>query len=97
MRQNQKLLHSPYNKLKGFMREKEIVYSEMANLIGVTPTTISQKINGQSDFSLSEAELIKKLTELVMIFFSPKVAKTQRTYVRIIVRWAMGVQWYEVK
>lgn len=60
MRQNQKLLHSPYNKLKGFMREKGIVYAEIANLIGVTPTTISQKINGQSDFSLSEAELIKK-------------------------------------
>lgn len=55
----EKMMHEPYQKLKGFMRERSIVYADIAELLGVTPTTVSLKVNGQSDFSLSEAKLIK--------------------------------------
>ena len=56
MVEKKKLIHEPYNKLKGFMRENGIIYSHIAELLGVTPTTVSQKVNGQSDFTVSEAE-----------------------------------------
>ena len=52
-------IHEPYNKFKGFAREKNITYADIATLLGVTPTTVSMKINGYSDFYLSEQKLIK--------------------------------------
>ena len=60
MVEKKKLIHEPYNKLKGFMRENGIIYSHIAELLGVTQTTVSQKVNGQSDFTVSEAELIMR-------------------------------------
>lgn len=60
MVEKKKLIHEPYNKFKGFMRENGIIYSHIAELLGVTPTTVSQKVNGQSDFTVSEAELIMR-------------------------------------
>lgn len=55
-----KIVHEPYNKLKGFLYEKGITYDNVAHLIGVTASTVSMKINGYSDFYLSEQRLIKK-------------------------------------
>ena len=55
MVEKKKLIHEPYNK-----RENGIIYSHIAELLGVTPTTVSQKVNGQSDFTVSEAELIMR-------------------------------------
>lgn len=52
------LSHEPYQKFKGFMREKGLTYADVAALLGVTTTTVSFKVNGQSDFTLSEANLI---------------------------------------
>lgn len=54
------LIHEPYNKFKGFAREKGITYSDIAALLGITPTTVSMKINGYSDFYLSEQKLLGK-------------------------------------
>ena len=68
MVEKKKLIHEPYNKFKGFMRENGIIYSHIAELLGVTPTTVSQKVNGQSDFTVSEAELIMRTSK----FFCPE-------------------------
>lgn len=55
-----KKVHEPYNKFKGFAREKGITYEDIGKLIGVTPSTVSMKVNGYSDFYLSEQKLINK-------------------------------------
>lgn len=52
--------HEPYNKLKGFMRENGITVEDLANLLGLSPTTVSFKINGKSDFDLKELRLMIK-------------------------------------
>lgn len=81
MVEKKKLIHEPYNKLKGFMRENGIIYSHIAELLGVTPTTVSQKVNGQSDFTVSEAELImRKYNADSKIFFVLIVAYTITRY-----------------
>ena len=54
------LKHAPYNKFKGFMAENQIRYSDIGKLIGVSASTVSQKVNGYSDFYLSEQKMIKK-------------------------------------
>lgn len=74
-----KKIHAPYDKLKGWLRENRIVYKEIADLIGVSVPTVSAKINGDSDFFLSEVKLIKnryKPTE--DIFFISDVALKQQ-------------------
>lgn len=53
------LVHKPYQKLKGFFCEKGLTYGHVGCLLGVTATTISQKMNGYSDFYLSEFQKIK--------------------------------------
>lgn len=52
--------HLPYNRFKGFLREKGLTYQDIANLIQATAPTVSQKINGKSDFFWSEIQIISK-------------------------------------
>lgn len=51
-------IHKPYNKFKGWLRENNLTYNDIANVVGLSTTTVSAKINGQSDFTLSEINLI---------------------------------------
>lgn len=51
-------LHEPYNKLKGFMREKGITINDLSLLLGISPATVCLKINGKSDFYLREGNKI---------------------------------------
>lgn len=51
-------VHHPYNKFKGFLCERGLTYRDIGNLIGITPSTVSLKINGESDFYLSEQRII---------------------------------------
>ena len=75
-----KKIHEPYDKLKGWLREKRIVYKEIADLIGVSVPTVSAKINGDSDFFLSEVKLIKnRYKPEEDIFFIGDVALKQQT------------------
>ena len=53
-------IHEPYKKFKGFIREKGITYNDIAHLLGITTSTVSMKVNGYSDFYLSEQKLIEK-------------------------------------
>lgn len=55
-----KRIHEPYNRLKGFALENSITYAYISTLLGITPSTVSMKINGYSDFYLNEQKLIVK-------------------------------------
>lgn len=68
-------VHKPYTKLKNWFRDNNIRYSEVAALIGRTETSVMQKINGYSDFLLSEVQMIKNHYKLNNdIFFTDDVA-----------------------
>lgn len=58
MKSIETMKHKPYLKFKGYLREKQLTYSDLAELLAVRTSTISQKINGQSDFYLSEVCVI---------------------------------------
>lgn len=52
--------HPPYNSFKGFLAERGMTYKDIADLLGISVTAVGAKVNGKSDFSLSEALAIKK-------------------------------------
>ena len=53
-----------YNKLKGRIREKCGTNSKFAELMGITSTTMSAKINGKSEFSQEEILKAIKILQL---------------------------------
>lgn len=68
-------VHMPYNKFKIWLKDNGITYDKIAKLLGVTSTCVMYKINGQSDFLLSEIQLIKNTYGIKDdIFFTEKVA-----------------------
>lgn len=70
-----KKIHPPYNRFKVWLKDNAITYSTIATLLGITPTSVMNKINGQSDFLLSETQLIKSEYRLTdEIFSTEKVA-----------------------
>ena len=69
------LIHKPYAKFKGWLRTNGLTYSDVAKLLGLSVATVSAKINGQSDFLLSEIQLIREKYNLKDdIFFDKDVA-----------------------
>lgn len=72
---NMKKIHQPYCKFKGWLRENQITYSMLSELLGINIATVSAKINGASDFTLSEINTIKNIYNLDNdIFFTDDVA-----------------------
>lgn len=53
-----------YSKLKGRIREKYGNQEDFANAIGLTPTTISFKINGKAKWRQDEIVKAAKLLEI---------------------------------
>lgn len=47
-----------YSKLKGLMVEKRITQQELAQILKITTSALNFKINGRSDFSVTEAKLV---------------------------------------
>ena len=47
-----------YSKLKGLMVEKRITQQELAQVLKITASALNFKINGRSDFSVTEAKLV---------------------------------------
>ena len=69
------LIHSPYAKFKGWLRSNGLTYNDIADLLGLSVATVSAKINGKSDFLLSEIQVIKEKYNLESnIFFTETVA-----------------------
>lgn len=72
---NKKMIHNPYSKFKGWLRENGLTYKDIAELIGNSVPTVNAKINGQSDFSLAEVNIIINKYGLdSAIFFTNNVA-----------------------
>lgn len=65
-----KNIHKPYQKFKGWLKSNDLTYKDISDILGVSVTTISAKINGQSDFLLGEIQVIKDMYGLSSdIFF----------------------------
>ena len=61
-----------YSKLKGLMVEKRITQQELAEKLKITGSALNYKINGKSDFTVTEAKLVssffgKTIEELFII------------------------------
>lgn len=70
-----KIIHKPYARFKGWIRENGLTYADIATFLGLNEATVSLKINGQSDFSLSEVQALKSHYKLNSnIFFTDDVA-----------------------
>ena len=55
-----KLIHEPYNKFNGKLREKALTYRDLAKTLGISEVSVNHKINGTSDFFISEARSIEQ-------------------------------------
>lgn len=53
-------IHSPYNRLKGILKEKGITYGDVAKILNISETAVSYKINGLSDFYISQVDILQK-------------------------------------
>lgn len=70
-----KMIHKPYARFKGWIRENGLTYADIAKFLGLNESTISLKINGSSDFLLSEIQALKSRFNLDSnIFFTDDVA-----------------------
>lgn len=52
--------HEPYRKLKGELKSRELCYTDIAALLNISSTAVSHKINGKSDFYISQVLKIQK-------------------------------------
>ena len=59
MNSDKKIKHRPYNKFRGCLVEKKITYADIARTLDISETSVGQKINGVSDFYLTEVKKIK--------------------------------------
>ncbi len=67
--------HKPYAKFKGWIRENGLTYTDIAQFLGLSTAAVTQKINGGSDFLLSEIQALKRRYGLNSeIFFTDDVA-----------------------
>lgn len=71
-----------YSKLKGLMVEKRITQQELAQILKITASALNFKINGRSDFSVTEAKLVSsffgKTIEEIFIIDEVNNMKTGR-------------------
>jgi predicted transcriptional regulator len=47
-------------KFKGILREKELTYADIAQALNISEAAVGLKINGYSDFYISEVEKIQE-------------------------------------
>lgn len=70
--------------LKARMKEKSVTQKEIADVLGIAPPTVSQKINGIRPMDLEEAKTIAERldidsSEFGFYFFSNQVAQRNST------------------
>ena len=70
------------NKFKAKITESGLSVEKLANILGISAVTLYRKMNGNSDFSRSEMQIIRQalkinLAEMDEIFFAPELAETQ--------------------
>ena len=52
-----------YSKLKGILVEKNITQQELAQILKISVSALNFKINGKSDFSVTEAKRVSNILE----------------------------------
>ena len=67
-----------YAKLKGLMAERGLEVTKLANLLGISRQAASNKVNGKSPISLTDARTIAEALSMTKeerdaIFFSERV------------------------
>ena len=53
--------HEPYKRFKGFLCEKGLTYLDIARELGISEASVNKKINGVSDFYISQIELLENV------------------------------------
>lgn len=69
-------------KLKYHCEVKRITIEQLANKIGINPSTLNRKMKGETDFYRHEISLIKEILDLSIyemldIFFKNELAEVQ--------------------
>ena len=59
MNVKRKVKHQPYDKFRGKLIEMRITYKDVGKTLNISETAVGQKINGISDFYLTEVKKIK--------------------------------------
>lgn len=70
-----------YQRLKGEMLAKNFTQEQVAKKIGITTQALNAKLNGRSQFTIKEAQIITDILELddpVSIFFTQSIPNMQR-------------------
>ncbi|HBT65637.1 MAG TPA: transcriptional regulator [Ruminococcaceae bacterium] len=67
-----KLKHKPYTQFKSMLHERKIGYGELSNLLGVSVSAVGRKVNGRSDFLISEIARIEMAYRIPKSVFLPK-------------------------
>ena len=68
-----------YPKVKGYLVEHGIKQKDVAKLLGMTVTTVNNKLNGIGDFSMKDVRIMcKKLGISSELFFSHYVPKKEQ-------------------
>lgn len=62
-------IHKPYNGLKGALRARNLTYANVAELLDISEAAVGHKINGKSDFYISEVEKILNAYNLKLDIF----------------------------
>lgn len=79
--------HPPYTAVKNALAGKGLTYKDVANVLGLTEATVQQKLNGGSDFYITERgipERTQGITHLLsresvrMWDLSPNRGRSQR-------------------
>lgn len=70
-------IHEPYNRLKGVLRERGLTYSDAAKTLGISETAVGFKINGTSDFYVSEVETLCSKYGFTVDIFLPQKLRIQ--------------------
>lgn len=79
------LKHAPHSKFKGFLAENRIQQKQVATLLGISPVTISQKINGRLHFTFDEVEVIcSEYGIMPEIFLTKKLRKSNKNELKTI-------------
>ena len=59
-----KKIHDPYNKFKGELRAKGLIYADVAKCLSISTVAVGNKISGLSDFYISEVKKIKETFDI---------------------------------
>lgn len=58
MKRTRAKIHEPYMRFKGWLKSNSLTYNDIAELLGLSKSSVSDRINGFSDFMLYEISTI---------------------------------------